>query len=138
MMSNEEFAASVEREMNRLIKDVYGNMEEVCLRGKRYATQECPVDQGILRASIDYAVELEPTEIKGYLGSNEEYAPYVHQGTGIYAVDGNGRKTPWKYKVIAGKYKGWHVTEGQKPQPFLDKAVIKLKNEYSEILAGDK
>ncbi|MDM0720058.1 HK97 gp10 family phage protein, partial [Clostridium perfringens] len=63
-------------------------------------------------------------EVIGRVGNTMEYAPYVHQGTGIYAKDGNGRKTPWKYKVESGKYKGWHITKGQRPQPFLEKAKI--------------
>lgn len=54
----------------------------------------------------------------GYVGSNLEYAPYVHQGTGIYAKDGNSRKqVPWVY--YSEKDGQRHVTKGTKPRPFL-------------------
>ena len=76
----------------------------------------CPVDDGQLRQSIG-------SEIKGnigVIGTNVEYAPYVHQGTGIYAVNGAGRKTRWKYQDAKGE---WHSTIGQPPNPFLEKAL---------------
>ena len=77
-------------------------------------------------------------QIIGRVGNTLEYAPYVHQGTGIYAKDDDGRKTPWKYKVEAGKYKGWHTTKGQKPQPFLEKSkvdnIAKIQNILGEGL----
>jgi len=48
---------------------------------------------------------------------NVPYAVYVEYGTGIYAADGSGRKTPWRYKDEEGK---WHVTSGQEAQPFAE------------------
>ena len=81
-------------------------------------------------------VRINSDEIVGTISNSSEYAPYVHQGTGIYAKDGNGRKTPWKYEAKAGKYKGWHITRGQKPQPFLEKAKLDNKDKISKILAG--
>ena len=63
------------------------------------AKVNCPVDDGQLRQSIG-------SEVKGNIGAigtNVEYAPYVHQGTGIYAVNGDGRKTRWKYQDAKGE-----------------------------------
>ena len=83
------------------------------------AKENCPVDDGQLRASIAHQVSDNLDRV--IIGSNLEYAPYVHQGTGIYAVNGDGRKeVPWSHQGADGE---WHSTEGQKPQPFLQKAV---------------
>lgn len=138
MSDNKEFINSMDNVTDEIIANLAGNMKTFCLRIVRDGKIECPVDQGPLRASIDYDVEVEEKEVIGYVGSDSEIAPYVHEGTGIYAVDGNGRKTPWKYKAEAGKYKGWHITKGQKPNPFLERAVIKNKDKFSKILAGGK
>ena len=87
-----------------------------CLIVEAQAKVNCPVDDGQLRQSIG-------SEVKGNIGAigtNVEYAPYVHQGTGIYAVNGDGRKTRWKYQDAKGE---WHSTIGQQPNPFLEKAL---------------
>ena len=87
-----------------------------CLIVEAQAKVNCPVDDGQLRQSIG-------SEVKGNIGAigtNVEYAPYVHQGTGIYAVNGDGRKTRWKYQDAKGE---WHSTIGQQPNPFLERAL---------------
>lgn len=133
---NNEFAKSIENATLKIISEATKNMGKACLVVERDAKKNCSVDQGTLRASIQHDVSFSDTEIVGSVFSSLEYAPYVHQGTGIYAVNGDGRKTPWKYKVEAGKYKGWHITQGQKPNPFLDKAKLDNKNKILKILAG--
>lgn len=137
MSDNNEFVKSIENATLKIVLEAARNMEKACLLVERDAKKNCPVDQGILRASIQYDVNFNENEIVGSVFSNLEYAPYVHQGTGIYAVNGDGRKTPWKYEVKKGKYKGWHITKGQKPNPFLDKAKLDNKNKILKILAGD-
>lgn len=61
----------------------------VCLVVEGEARQLCPVDQGHLRASITSETEITADEIIGRIGSNLEYAPYVHNGTGIWKVIAN-------------------------------------------------
>ena len=86
------------------------------------AKELCPVDDGILRASITHKVqESSVGTITGTVGTGVEYAPYVHQGTGLFAVNDDGRKEPWVYKDAKGQF---HKTIGQKPQPFLLDASI--------------
>lgn len=133
---NEEFIKSIENATLQIVQNVAKNMGKACLVVERDAKINCPVDQGPLRASISHDVNFNANEITGTIFSSLEYAPYVHQGTGIYAVDGGGRKTPWKYEVLAGKYKGWHITKGQKPQPFLQKARDSNKDKIVKILGG--
>lgn len=97
--------------------------------------QNCPVDDGTLRASITHSIEIKGHDIVGKVGSNLEYAPYVHQGTGIHAINGDGREDPWSYQDAKGK---WHRTVGQKPQPFIADAIQEKKNDifttFKEVL----
>ena len=93
---------------------------------ERDAKRNCPVDTGQLRSSITYEVVRDACAI----GTNVEYAPYVHQGTGIYATDGNGRTERWSYQDDKGE---WHSTLGQKPQPFLTKALDSNRQEITKM-----
>ena len=137
MSDNNEFVRSIENATLKIIQDVTKNMMKACLVIDRDAKKNCPVDQGPLRAAMEYDVNVTASEIIGSNSNSSEHAPYVHQGTGIYAVNGDGRKTPWKYEAKAGKYKGWHITRGQKPQPFLEDARDNNKDKVLTLLAGD-
>lgn len=90
------------------------------------AKKNCPVDTGDLRQSITHEVENGVCAI----GTNMEYAPYVHQGTGIYSVEGTGRTTPWRYQDREGN---WHTTLGQRPQPFLTLALDSNRDEITSM-----
>jgi HK97 gp10 family phage protein len=136
MPDNEEFIRSMENATLKMVMDMSQKMDKACLVVESQAKQNCPVDIGILRASITSETEVTASEIVGRVGTNEEYGPYVHNGTGIYAKDGNGRKTPWGYTVRAGKHKGFHWTKGQRPQPFLENAKLEKKSAVERIL-GD-
>lgn len=110
--------------------------QNILLQGEAIAKRECPVDQGPLRADIHSEMVETRDRLEGAIGNKLKYAPYVHNGTGIYAVNGDGRKTPWKYNVPIGKYKGWHLTKGQRPQPYLKKTLEKLKETFPDDIAN--
>lgn len=136
MNDNADFIKSAEDATYKMIKQLKGNVEKACIIIETEAKKRCPVDQGITRASISHSVTLNSESIVGSVGCSLETAPFVHQGTGLYAKDGNGRKTPWKYEAVAGKYKGWHTTRGQKPQPFLEDAKTKVRPRVEKTLGG--
>lgn len=106
-----------------------------CLLVEEVAKKECPVDDGQLRQSITSEIV---SDTEGAVGTNVFYAPYVHQGTGIYAVNGDGRKTMWRYQDAKGE---WHSTVGQKPNPFLERALDQstedIKNIFIEEIRSD-
>lgn len=133
-MSNEEFINSCEKAKKNVEKQMLKNITKACLLIEREAIKNIHSDLGILKAAMCYDVDIVNKEIIGRVGNTMEYAPYVHQGTGIYAKNGDGRQTPWKYKAKSGKYKGWHITVGQKPQPFLEKAKIDNIGKVENIL----
>lgn len=91
------------------------------------AVQKCPVDDGTLSQSIMIDIEYD----KAIIGTNVEYAPYVEFGTGRYAVNGMGRKTPWAYEDPATGETIWTV--GQHPQPFLHPALTENAEKIQKI-----
>ena len=52
-------------------------LEEIGLVAEGYAKKLCPVDTGRLRNSITHVLASEDTVV---IGTNVEYAPYVHEG----------------------------------------------------------
>ena len=133
-MSNQEFLGSVDNATLEIVKRIARNMNKACLAVEADAKTNCPVDMGILRASINHDVKFDASSIVGTVGTNVEYAPYVHNGTGIYAKGGDGRKTPWVYPSVGGKF---YLTRGQRPQPFLEDAKMANIGKISRILGGD-
>ena len=104
-------------------------LNKACILVENQAKENCPVDTGELRMSITHYVEGDT----GVVGTNKHYATYVEYGTGLFARDGNGRQTPWSYQDAKGE---WHSTKGQKPQPFLEPAL--LDNEKNIIKIFDE
>lgn len=107
-------------------------MQRATLVVEGEAKEQCPVDLGTLRSSITSKVNMESNGVAGYVYTNEEYAPFVHFGTGIYAKNKNGRTTPWKFKTRKGE---WITIRGQKPSPFLMDALNNKKSEIRQELA---
>lgn len=106
--------------MNRMASNetIAKGLEKTCLRIERDAKINCPVDMGLLRASINSDVD--KTSLIGEVGTNVEYAAYVEFGTGIFSSEGTGRQDAWSYQDSAGN---WHTTVGQRPQPYLNPAL---------------
>lgn len=103
---------------------IEAGLEDACLLVENSAKDFCPVSSGELRSSISHQI----SGLTGIIGTNVEYAPYVELGTGIYASQGGGRQTPWRYQSADGQ---WHTTVGQHPQPFLKPA---LESNYGNII----
>ena len=89
---------------------------------------------GSLRKSITHKVINNTV----YVGTNMRapngaaYGVYVELGTGIYATDGKGRKSPWVWRDKNGKY---HYTRGIRPTHFMRNALSRQDHieEYKEI-----
>ncbi len=105
-------------------------LEKCGLTAEGYAKLLCPVDTGNLRNSITHQVE--PTEPAVYIGTNSEYGPYVELGTGKHYP--GGRQTPWVYQDEKGR---WHLTYGQRAQPYLKPAVADHAAQYKGIIEGE-
>lgn len=105
-------------------------LEECGLAAEGYAKRLCPVDTGNLRNSITHQVQT--SEFACHIGTNSEYAAYVELGTGIYYP--GGRRTPWVYQDAHGR---WHLTHGQRAQPYLKPAVADHAQQYKGIIESE-
>lgn len=105
-------------------------LEKCGLEAEKYAKSLCPVDTGNLRNSIAHRVNSE--EPAAYVGTNSEYGAFVELGTGKYYP--GGRQTPWVYRDAKGN---WHITHGQRAQPYLKPAVADHGKEYEAIIRGE-
>lgn len=102
------------------------------------AKEKCPVDTGRLRSSVTTATDrAEGNGVHSVtVGTNVEYAPYIEYGTGIYAENGNGRKTPWRWVGDSVKWKGGHTTRGSHAYPFLRPALAEGRDDAVEEFAA--
>lgn len=129
-----EFIKGLGSAGNELKKLIYQRMIVTTEFLKAEAVKEAPSDTGNLRARMVKRTLNERGRIRGYVGNTAEYAPYVHQGTGVYAQGGAGRKTPWLVETV---YKGKptkFLTSGQKPNPFLKRAQEKNMDKIKSLL----
>ena len=96
------------------------------------------VDTGRLRNSIAHQVV--EGEKAVYVGTNSEYAAYVHEGTGKYAIGGGGTpKERWVYRdPLTGEAR---IGVPQKPRRFIKKTIEEYLDDYkqlvTEILSSD-
>lgn len=129
--------------LQQALKDLQKNMPDevvecmskACAAVEAEAKARCPVDSGELRRSITFDVKQDSDDIKGIVGTTVDYAPYVHEGTGLYAKAGNGRKdVPWYY--YSEKDGKLHRTHGNHPQPFLGEAVEAKSQEIITYFMG--
>lgn len=102
-------------------------LEAIGLTAEAYAKMLTPVDTGRLRNSITHAVKGNDV----YIGTNVEYGIWHELGTGVYASDGQGRKSPWAFQDSKGV---WHYTRGVKPKHMLKKAASEHDKEYKAII----
>lgn len=98
------------------------------------AREKAPKRTGNLKGSIESKVERTGTEIIATVYTPVEYAPYQEFGTGLFAVNGDGRKTGWAYEdELTGKTV---YTRGNRPHPFLAPALRENEDVVMQILKG--
>ena len=99
------------------------------------AARNSRVDSGQLKGSWKYVVK--ETRNEATIGSPLENAIWEEFGTGEYAVNGDGRKTPWIYQDRKGNY---HRTTGKTPNHTLERAFNSkqkaVENQLKKILRG--
>lgn len=134
-MDDNEVLKNLEKFIKQGLADTLEQgMEKACIYVEGNARRNAPVDDGQLRQSITHDVEADGGNVTGYIGTNVEYAPYVHQGTGVYAKNGDGRtEVPWKFQSVDGT---WHSTKGQKANPFMQKAIDESKGRINSFFEG--
>lgn len=100
----------IELEIYNALEEAAGTLEAQVKRNQR-------VDTGKTKGSWKHYVSIK--ERAAYIGSNYMNAIYEEFGTGIHAIDddgkpsGKGRQTPWVYTPDDGKT--FYRTRGKKP-----------------------
>ena len=118
--------------LNRMTDGIEGQMLEAAQFVESVAREKAPKDTGNLKGSIESKVERNGNVITGIVFTPVEYAPYQEFGTGLFAVNGDGRKTPWAYEdAKTGK---WVWTKGNHPHPFMGPALRENKDVIIQFL----
>lgn len=124
------FIRALEQYADRKEKQIVEGLTKAALEVERLARQKCPKDTTALRQSITHDVRPRGPKVTAIVGSELEYAPYVHEGTGIHAPLGR-KDVPWSYQDEKG---AWHTTDGMEPNPFLEDARNEMKDRISQIM----
>lgn len=99
-------------------------LEEVGGEVEAQTKRNTKVDTGKTKGSWEHVVNAEKMEVQ--IGSRYKNALWEELGTGIYALNGDGRKTKWVYKNPKdGKF---YTTVGKKPRRALYNAYNSKKN----------
>lgn len=126
------FIRALEQYADRKEKQIVDGLTKAALEVERKARAKCPKDTTALRQSITHDVRPRGPKVTAIVGSELEYAPYVHEGTGIHSRTGMGRQdVPWSYQDEKGD---WHTTDGMEPRPFLEEARNECKDRISQIM----
>ena len=135
MADTRAFEQSCDNSVNQMQELLMQNMELTLDHVAGKAKERVGVGTGALRADTrSLGVEIVGDEVHGAVGNSLEYAIYHHQGTGIYASDGNGRKTPWVYEDQKTGEKIY--TRGSKPNPYLKDTIEQEQSTISKLLGG--
>ena len=123
-------SAKIKTAINTAVKnfltEAVGEIQAATIRNSR-------TDTGQTKGSYEYKVVTGNDEGTVYVGSNYQNAIWEEYGTGEYALQGNGRKTPWVYRDRHGK---WHRTRGKTPNKPLKKAFDSLSGKLEARLAA--
>lgn len=92
----EDFLNSIKNAINNYKEKAYTGMEEVGKLILEEAKENSLVkyDTGLMEENSGYTINVDGNSITALIGFMEFYSIYVHQGTGIYAINGDGRQTP--------------------------------------------
>ena len=130
-----------QRKMDQTAKDLRGTamveaMRDATMLVTRSARINAPVDTGRLRASIVPEVVQRDNVVKGIVGSNVKYAPYMELGTRphwppIQALEVWARRHNMTAFVVARAI----ARRGTKARRFLQRAFMENRNQIGEIIA---
>ncbi len=127
-MSKVELKLYVDDVKDAIEKNAVAFLHEAAGEFESQVKRNTAVDTGQLKGSWAYTVD--EGKLEAQIGSPLENAIWEEFGTGEYALHGDGRKTPWKYKDAKGN---WHTTSGKKPRRALHKAFTSLKSKIAAL-----
>lgn len=119
-----------ERHIIKQVKRIVAETAEMAVTQMIALAPTAKIDGGNLKSSIN--VTYAQGGLTAIITVGASYSWYVEYGTGIYAKEGNGRKTPWVY--YSKKLGRWVWTRGMKAQPFWNPSLeVALKHFTTEM-----
>ena len=109
--------------INKFNNNAVNWLEEASGELEAQTKRNTKVDTGKTKGSWEHVVHEHKLEAE--VGSRYKNALWEELGTGIYALNGDGRKTKWVYRTEDGKF---HATVGKKPRRALYRAFESKKN----------
>ena len=109
--------------LNKLHDESVVWLEEASGEVEAQTKRNTKVDTGKTKGSWEHVVN--ESKLEAEVGSRYKNALWEELGTGIYALNGDGRKTKWVY-TPDGKH--FYATVGKKPRRALFNAYTSLKN----------
>lgn len=103
-------------------------LEEASGELESQTKRNCVVVTGKTKDSFQHVVD--ESNLEAHVGSNYMNAIWEEFGTGQYALEGNGRKTPWIYVDEHGV---GHKTIGKRPKRMLHNAYQSLRATLESI-----
>lgn len=136
MADTSAFEKSCDDSVKQMQEMLLHNMEGTLDYLAEKAGNKVGVDTGALRADTkSLGSKVIGDEVHGAVGNTLDYALYHHQGTGIYAENGDGRKTPWVYEDPRTGKKVF--TKGSKPNPYLKDTIEQEQGNIAKWLGGE-
>ena len=127
-MSEVRFEDNTVQVVNAIENAIESFLDEVGGELASQVSRKSRVDTGQLKGSWTYQ-KVGKDEVK--VGSPLENAIWEEFGTGIFALNGNGRKNvPWFYE----DEKGGHMTSGKTPNRALHNAMTSYKPKIQRVL----
>lgn len=138
MKNKVEFTNNTTKVNERLEKMAIAWLYEAKSSISAQASRNSPVKSGELKRSFEVDSKVDESELTARIGSSLEYAAWQEQGTGEYALEGNGRKGGWVY--IDPETGKTVFTRGIYPKRMLYTAFLKkkakVKKRAQEIFKG--
>ena len=135
MADTRAFEQACDNSVNKMQELLMQNMELSLDHIAEKAKEKVGVGTGALRADTrSLGVEIVGDEVHGAVGNSLEHAIYHHQGTGIYAENGDGRKPPSVYEDPRTGEKVF--TKGSKPNPYLKDTIEQEQGNIAKLLGG--
>lgn len=122
-MNDIKFTSNLNGVTDEIERAVYQALEEAAGELEAQVKRNTRVDTDKTKESWDHYVN--ESEYAAYVGSPYQNAIWEEFGTGIHAINGNGRKTPWTYSPDDGKT--FYRTRGKKPSRAFYKAYTRVK-----------
>lgn len=116
-MAEIQFEDNRVRVMDAISGAVAAFLEETAGELEAEVKRNTRVDTGQLKGSWRHTVN--EADAEALVGSSLENALWEELGTGEYALNNDGRQSPWRYQDRKGK---WHTTTGKRPSRALHSA----------------